>query len=188
MGLDQYLEKSHYIGANYEHRAVQLEITCIEQVGSQYEKTLNIDVSKVSEIIESVGYWRKANAIHQWFEYNTSFEGNSDRAYVGQDTLAELRDTCLFIIQECNLVDGIVQNGSSSKGDGQGLQPNFEAGETLEDAHLAMMELPTTSGFFFGSTDYDQWYMADVEDTYEMLTEILEDYDGSASYYYTANW
>ena len=33
--------------------------------------------------------------------------------------------------------------------------------------------LPTTSGFFFGSTQYDDWYYDEVEYTKDVLEEIL---------------
>lgn len=35
--------------------------------------------------------------------------------------------------------------------------------------------LPTQGGFFFGSTEYDQWYYEDVERVYEIFKEILDD-------------
>lgn len=37
--------------------------------------------------------------------------------------------------------------------------------------------LPTTSGFFFGSTDYDEYYMQDIEYTIEVLDKVLKETD-----------
>jgi hypothetical protein len=37
--------------------------------------------------------------------------------------------------------------------------------------------LPTSSGFFFGSTDYDEWYFKDLEETIEKLEEVIEETD-----------
>lgn len=37
--------------------------------------------------------------------------------------------------------------------------------------------LPTVSGFFFGSTDYDEWYFKDVEDCINQMENLLQDYD-----------
>jgi len=37
--------------------------------------------------------------------------------------------------------------------------------------------LPTTSGFFFGSTDYDDYYWDDLRRTEKELTELLADKD-----------
>ncbi len=53
--------------------------------------------------------------------------------------------------------------------------------------------LPTRSGFFFGSTDYDEYYYSDLEHTVKVLEKILnhpgipkEDY--SWSFIYRASW
>ena len=56
--------------------------------------------------------------------------------------------------------------------------------------------LPTTEGFFFGSTDYDEYYMRDIEYTIEILEEILsekvKDKNGreyySGDYFYSSSW
>lgn len=45
------------------------------------------------------------------------------------------------------------------------------------DHSLAEELLPTVSGFFFGSTDYDQWYFSDVDDCKKQMEKLLEDYD-----------
>lgn len=37
--------------------------------------------------------------------------------------------------------------------------------------------LPVTSGFFFGSNEYDDYYYEDVSDTIDVLKEILENVD-----------
>lgn len=39
----------------------------------------------------------------------------------------------------------------------------------------AVKLLPTTSGFFFGSTEYDEWYWKDIEETRDRLNELLSD-------------
>jgi hypothetical protein len=46
--------------------------------------------------------------------------------------------------------------------------------------------LPAASGFFFGNTDYDEWYYNDIDHTIEVLKEALADKD--ASYYYSSSW
>ena len=37
--------------------------------------------------------------------------------------------------------------------------------------------LPTTGGFFFGSTDYDSYYYADVKDCKKQMTKLLKKYN-----------
>jgi hypothetical protein len=38
---------------------------------------------------------------------------------------------------------------------------------------LAAEQLPTASGFFFGNTDYDEWYFQDVERTVKFIDAAL---------------
>lgn len=57
----------------------------------------------------------------------------------------------------------------------------------LENTSLAPLYLPTQSGFFFGSTDYDSFYFKDLKYTVEKIDELLknEDYD---YYKYQSSW
>ena len=43
-----------------------------------------------------------------------------------------------------------------------------------KDEETAHAELPTQSGFFFGSTDYDKWYFHDVKDCKKQLKRFLK--------------
>lgn len=47
----------------------------------------------------------------------------------------------------------------------------------LSDHSLASELLPTTSGFFFGSTDYDKWYFDDVKDCKKQMKSLLKGYN-----------
>ena len=47
----------------------------------------------------------------------------------------------------------------------------------LADHSKASELLPTSSGFLFGSVDYDEWYYQDLEDTVEGLTKVIEETD-----------
>ena len=49
--------------------------------------------------------------------------------------------------------------------------------KVLADHSLAEELLPTVSGFFFGSTDYDKWYFGDVEDCKQQMEKLLSMYD-----------
>ena len=44
------------------------------------------------------------------------------------------------------------------------------------DMDIAKKLLPTQSGFFFGSTDYDDYYYIDVKDAVEQFKEYLNDW------------
>lgn len=52
---------------------------------------------------------------------------------------------------------------------------------------LAEQLLPTQSGFFFGSYEYDDWYFEGINDTIKILEECLED-GNTADYEYEASW
>jgi hypothetical protein len=54
------------------------------------------------------------------------------------------------------------------------------------DKSKAEQLLPSTSGFFFGNTEYDEWYYNDIQNTIEVLEKALEDKD--ADYYYSSSW
>lgn len=58
--------------------------------------------------------------------------------------------------------------------------------QVLDNRELAHELLPTTSGFFFGSTEYDEWYFKDLEYTVKTLTELLDEPEGS--FYYQSSW
>lgn len=138
MGLDMYLKRKKYVGAQYEHRNVTGSISI--KIG---DKELPIDFKKVSYIEEAVCYWRKANAIHKWFVENV--QKNVDDCgdyYVETEQLKELLELCK---------------------------------QVKDNPTQANELLPTTSGFFFGSTEYDEWYFEDINETIKKIEKILEE-------------
>lgn len=59
----------------------------------------------------------------------------------------------------------------------------------LEDPSQAAELLPTQPGFFFGSTDYDDWYFENLKHTKTMLREALDRPKALMSdYFYRASW
>jgi len=44
----------------------------------------------------------------------------------------------------------------------------------LNNKKLAKEELPSTSGCFFGGTDYDEYYFSDLEDTIKIIERCLK--------------
>ena len=83
-----------------------------------------------------------------------------------------------------------VQDGIDNCGD------YYVSRETLEelldvckkveaDHSLAESLLPSTSGFFFGGTDYDEWYYNDITNTITIIEEALVDGD---DFYYSSSW
>lgn len=62
--------------------------------------------------------------------------------------------------------------------------------QVLADHALAKKLLPTQSGFFFGSTEYDEGYYKDLEDTISMLEPLLAETGDEwiYSFHYSASW
>lgn len=58
----------------------------------------------------------------------------------------------------------------------------------IKDPRTAKELLPTCEGFFFGSTNYGEWYVQALKDTVKVLEKILSDDDDDYSYYYEASW
>jgi hypothetical protein len=57
------------------------------------------------------------------------------------------------------------------------------------DNSLAESLLPTESGFFFGGTEYDEWYYKSIDYTISILEEVLSDMGNTnADYYYSSSW
>jgi len=188
MGLDMYLVRKKYIGAKYEHRQVKGKVE-IEIAG----KKLPIEFDKISYIEEDVGYWRKANAIHKWFVDNVQ-DGNDDcrEYYVDIDKLEELLNICKEIKEKAILKDGKVHNGSKIE-NGKWV-PIMEEGKIIINPEICEELLPTEEGFFFGGTEYDEYYMQDIEYTIELLENLLEEENKLveqgfySSFYYRASW
>lgn len=60
----------------------------------------------------------------------------------------------------------------------------------MADRSQADVLLPAASGFFFGTTDYDEWYFQDVENTIKFLDDLLERKEQLKSwdFYYRSSW
>ena len=110
-------------------------------------------------IFDSVMYWRKANQIHKWFVENV------------QDGV----DDCgIYVVSEEQLTE---------------LYDTAKRVLETKDPSVARELLPTTSGFFFGSTEYDQWYYEKVKETVEQLEKCLKEiYFENEIVYYTSSW
>ena len=86
-----------------------------------------------------------------------------------------------------NVQDG-VDNCQNSYVSRDNLQELLDVcNQVIADNSLAETLLPTGSGFFFGSTEYDEWYFKDISNTIVYLTEILED-ESADEFEYYASW
>lgn len=107
-----------------------------------------------TELKEEI-YWRKVNAVHNWFVENVQNGIDDCEIYpVPKDKFEELFNICE---------------------------------EILNDYTKAEELLPTRSGFFFGSTLYNDMYFDDLLYTRNKLEELLNRKDNNY-YYYWSSW
>lgn len=87
MGLDMYLTKRTHVKTVGLIKPEELpEIT-----GNVTGEETDIRPERISRVVEEVGYWRKANAIHNWFVENV--QNGIDEcqdSHVSREKLAEL--------------------------------------------------------------------------------------------------
>lgn len=60
--------------------------------------------------------------------------------------------------------------------------------EVLNDHSKAQELLPVQEGFFFGSTEYNEYYFKDLEYTVEVLEELLSSENNDYEFYYQSSW
>lgn len=137
---------------------------------------------------DEVAYWRKANQIHKWFVDNVQ-NGTDDCKYylVKKSKIKELKEICDKILDEVITEPAKIQNGMEMK-DGK-WEPIWENGRTITNYEICEELLPTQDGFFFGGTNYDEYYLEDIEYTSKKLQEILETFDfENDNLYYISSW
>ena len=60
--------------------------------------------------------------------------------------------------------------------------------QVIDNPALAEELLPTQGGFFFGSTEYDDWYMDSIKETHDKLSQLLAVIPDGWSFKYQASW
>ena len=184
MGLDMYLKKKTYV-KNWDHMNPEQKHTINVFRGGKART--DIKPERISCIIEDVAYWRKANAIHKWFVDNVQ-KGEDDcgNYYVSKEQLQKLVDLCKQVVGTLETVPGDVNTGTTYYPDGTVVQHTKE-GDVVAQKELAHNLLPTQSGFFFGSTDYDEYYMQDIQSTIDQIEPLLSE-DGDGHFEYHSSW
>lgn len=175
MGLDMYLTRSKRVEglSTKDYSQIDESIPFPPEEGVDLGK-LNPEIPQASElnesvikmgttsfiwysILERVGYWRKANHIHQWFVEQC--QGGVDKCQLTEITKQRLET----LLSACRLV--------------------------LDNHEQASALLPTQCGFFFGSTDYDEYYFNDIRETVKIIEEVLETTDFSTQIiFYQSSW
>lgn len=143
-------------------------------------------LKQLNKISLELAYWRKANAIHRWFVFRVGDGDNDTDIEVSYLQLRRLYNLCKKVLNESILVDGLVSNGKIFK-DGEMYEQKI-VGKIIKNPEIAKELLPTQEGFFFGSTEYDEWYLQTLQDTMNQLEPILEEYSEDDWFTYNSSW
>lgn len=164
---------------------------------SKKVKGLSLDKFFEDGYFEDVGYWRKANQIHNWFVQNVQ-DGEDDCGIyeVTQSKLIELRDTCQKVIDTAIIEDGYILDYKSfgddiervkeiEKKNGRDVQvvqkdgyiKVYVPGRVIKNADMIAELLPNSVGFFFGNYEYNQYYLEDIKETIDIINNVLDDTD-----------
>lgn len=187
MGLDQYLRAEMFVGgygyAGEESRKRYLIMA--DAFGLEARSETNPFPSATASF--TIGYWRKANAIHKWFVDNVQ-EGVDDCKpyYVSREQLKELRTLCHRVLLTAKTEKGKVVVGHHSVAGGP-MEAMLEDGEVITNPDEVAELLPTQEGFFFGSTGYDAFYLDDAALTIAQIDKALE-MDEQWDFYYQSSW
>lgn len=97
-----------------------------------------------------VHYWRKANSIHNWILKET---GTPSDFNAGDNDIEITKDMLIKFVEQAKTVLKDRSDETSAR------------------------LIPSCSGFFFGSTEYDEWYYDDIKDTAEKFLELVNTFD-----------
>lgn len=154
-----------------------------------YKSFNSADKYGYERIMEEVGYWRKANQIHNFFVENVQ-DGEDDCKYHHECTkeiLEDLLDRCYKVLTGSIMMLGQVKNGQQYVD--KKWVDCMEPGKVIINPEVAEELLPSCGGFFFGSTEYDEYYMQDIENTIEIIKKVLATTDfETQAIYYVSSW
>jgi len=140
-----YLDAKIYLSKMSNDKEILKKRESIREMFPEITTTGNLDYI---EICFEAGYWRKANAIHQWFVEHVQYGEDECRPHsVSREELKGLLDSCIKVKNDHTLADEL---------------------------------LPTQDGFFFGGTEYDEYYFVNIDATIKIVEYALslpDEYD-----------
>lgn len=159
MGLDMYLSRNKYVSV-YDFKKHDCKAKKVEIITKLH--FADGDTQTQTEFVENPTHCAK-------FELPVAYWRKANQIHN-------------YFVQECGNGD---DNCKPIHVRGSQLKELVErCKKILDNPSLAKELLPTKAGFFFGSTDYDEYYMDDLKDTLEQL----KDCDFDEDYTYNASW
>ena len=162
-----YIRKHEFCSENFKDEGGSLKLEYPKDITDFIPNLKYISISRDTDY--KVGYWEKANHIHNWLIKNCATRDRFDKP-----------------IDDCRPIEIPIEK----------LEELLSAcKKVLENKSLASSLLPTKNGFNFGSTKYGEWYFDDIENTIKIIEPIVEfmknkeeneDYTWNVIYH--ANW
>jgi hypothetical protein len=150
-----------------------------------FSKVNRVDYStnkeKAVEKEISIGYFRKVNCLLPFFGY----EGNCEYLEIEKCQIEDLIETAKELLDNYETFkqdllklncDYEKANETSNEEDKKQIEEKLDLlWKAFEE--LADKKLPTCDGFYFGDTEYRDWYIEDLLEIVEDFTKILEETD-----------
>ena len=115
---------------------------------------------------EEIGYFRKVNLLMEFFNYT----GNCEYKEITREQLEDLKNRCMVVsLMRPSRVEYYKPDKENPWDKARVVKVYSD-----EDKKKCAEILPTCAGFFFGSTDYDEWYFADVKEVLVWVTGVLD--------------
>ena len=162
MGLDMYLRVRDYVNR------IEYNETQMPRDTDAFKEILRI--TDTEDLVEPGGY----AGIHVEIPVYYWRKANSIHKWF-VDNVADGVDDCKPVEFEYTKLEDLLKSIKA----------------VLDDNNLAPEILPTQSGFFFGTEDFDEWYFDTLKATHEDLTELYQRLDSKkkdAWLVYEASW
>ena len=151
------------------------------------------ETSKGQELM----YWRKANAIHNFFVQECG-QGIDEcqQIVVTRDHLKDLRDRCIEVKDSLDnspkrtvKIETGWKNELNPETGEREMVPMYADIEVYANTSVVEKLLPPVSGFFFGPTEIDEWYYQELESTIKFCDDVLNnpEYEDDR-FIYQASW
>jgi len=183
MGLDMYLHRNLDQKALLNDKKVLFNIAPAIEADQNDEKATALNNTIIEALTPAddiynttvsvlAGYWRKANAIHNWILNKTNEDDNCQNIDISKETLQA------FLVD----INHVLISRESESED--------------EAESIALETIPPTEGFFFGDSDIDDYYYESLVDTKHIIEKELRlekelteaGFEFAISWTYRASW
>lgn len=129
-----------------------------------YDNAMYNDRPDFSKYSTPAGYFRKVNFLVSFFDYGD----NCSLQEIDTDDIERLKFRCDKILEAYQ-----ESEEWRNREDASDFDYEDEPWEDVAEAYL-----PTQAGFFFGSTEYDEYYIDDIREVKEWCENLLSDLEG----------